>query len=367
MAITWDAEVPGLGKRKNKTEEIWILKYRIQDRQLMVSLGPTIQIDVVSARALARKMKWEGKKGIGPTRKPRVKTINMQDFCAEYMTRHAKKLKKSWKKDQQRIDEYILPELAKKNIRFITSDDISRLHDKVTARPAPVAANRTLEQLRCMFNLAITWKYLPKEHDNPASGIVRNPEAKRTRWLTSQEMARLAPVLDDLPVVPRVFYWLLIITGLRYSELLMLTWDDIELCPGGRITIKDTKNNTSHDVPLPIAALDLLLLLPKSSPWVFPSPNGPGPFSRIDKTWQRIRGKIGLDDVTIHCFRHTTAAHLAIKGYSIKIIAELLNHKTLSTTMRYTHVGKDHIRAALEDHAGSVLVQNPTADVQVNP
>ena len=57
--------------------------------------------------------------------------------------------------------------------------------------------------------------------------------------------------------------------------------------------------------------------------------------------------RAGIVNFRFHDLRHTFASHLAMNGYSMKAIADLLGHITLAMMMRYAHLSPGHLHDAV--------------------
>jgi integrase len=109
-----------------------------------------------------------------------------------------------------------------------------------------VSINRELGFLRHVFSTAITWD---KAASNPVKKIrFAREDNGRIRFLTLEEEERLLAHCTD-PLRPLVITALN--TGFRRSELLSLTWQDVDF-KRGLITVRAAyaKNGESRSVPI---------------------------------------------------------------------------------------------------------------------
>ena len=105
----------------------------------------------------------------------------------------------------------------------------------------------------------------------------------------------------------------------------------------------------------------ILQTLPRhfSSPYVFCDLDG-RPFKRIVKGFRHTCRRAEITDFRFHDLRHTFASHLVMQGIDVKTVKELLGHKTLAMTDRYTHLSKSFLQEAVEvlDHVFAPQTQN---------
>lgn len=360
--IRWDSYIGGLGLRLLPSgKKRFVFGYKVNNSWKVITLGAYPGISLHQAQTLALQHKAviaEGKDPIEEKRRQQKKL--MVDLCHDFLENHSKVHKKSWKKDESRINQRILPLLGRKPVDKVSRADIAQLHRKIGSK-TPYEANRLQELLRKMFNYAILIGYLPEGSVNPASGIQRFKEIKRERWVTPEELPRLFKALNEydrlynvsaeLTIHSYVRYAILLylLTGLRKMELLQSKWEDINW-DNRTLTIRTTKSGRQHTVPLSTSALKILKEIPKkeASPFILPGDKPGRHLVNIDKAWVKIKNLAGLQDVKLHDLRRTFGSLLVNSGHSLYIIQHLLNHQSPVTTQIYSRLLLDPKREAVE-------------------
>ena len=200
----------------------------------------------------------------------------------------------------------------------MTRADVARLH--LSMRDKPTQANRTLEVISKMFNLAEEWGYRP-EGTNPRKRISECPETEAENGFSvrpsSSRSARCSPKWRpsalQLPSAIAAIR-LLMLSGCRLNEIMSLQWRYVRLGSGElRFLTPETGKKT---VQLGAAAVQVLQRVPRidGNPWVIGGKNEGEHLTDLQPFWQRIRARAGLNDVRIHDLRHTFASVAAEKA-----------------------------------------------------
>jgi integrase/recombinase XerD len=175
--------------------------------------------------------------------------------------------------------------------------------------------------------------------------IEQLPYGKRPKTLPSvlsrEEVARLlAAVTDERHrQVLRIAY----ACGLRLGEAVRLQTADID---SGRMVIKVRQGKGQKDRLVPLSAKlleELRRYWQRHRPdvWLFRSPKGDKPIhaGNVQRSCQRAVRLCGFTKkVSPHTLRHCYATHLLEAGTDLMTLKELLGHRDLETTTRYTHV-----------------------------
>ncbi len=76
---------------------------------------------------------------------------------------------------------------------------------------------------------------------------------------------------------------------------------------------------------------------------MFTDKNG-NPYKTVRSSFNAALRKAEIRDFKFHDLRHAFASHLVMAGVDITSVKELLGHKTLNMTMRYSHLSHGHKR-----------------------
>ena len=80
---------------------------------------------------------------------------------------------------------------------------------------------------------------------------------------------------------------------------------------------------------------------------LFPSSQDPQKPLDLRKQWESAIHKTEIKDFHYHDLRHSAASYMVRSGMDLRLVAEILGHRTLQMTMRYSHLQKDHLRQAM--------------------
>jgi integrase len=203
--------------------------------------------------------------------------------------------------------------------------------------------NRCLTTLKRIFNHADAMGLNVR---NPVKHVPYFKETGRIRALTLEEVDKyLAAAKGDL----RDFAILATETGGRPNELLALHKDDVHLAEG-YVSLPGTKNvRAQRDVPLTDDAKEVLQRRTAKSPngYIFPvrRPKTKNPevkhIGSLKKAHERIIEDNFPDDLfTIYTFRHTYGTKHSQAGTELPVLAELMGHSNIQTTMIYVHAAR---------------------------
>ncbi len=238
--------------------------------------------------------------------------------------------------------------LGKRLLSQITTEELRRIQAQFKAKDkwGNGTINRHFAFLRHVLMLAVKDDKLSR---NPVSGIKFLPEERRTRFLNEEELAHLEQLMgpNDWKLVAFA-----VETGLRREEQFRLRWDHVDM-ETGILTIPLPKGGKTRHIPLSEGAMALLRSLDSflRSPWVFPSPKNPlhawNPQSFINHVYTPSLQKAGIVGACWHTLRHTAASRRVMAGVDLVAVKEILGHRDIQTTLRYSHLTPGHLREAV--------------------
>ena len=195
---------------------------------------------------------------------------------------------------------------------------------------------------------------------------VRKVLQPKNRYLDSSEINQLVDLLSHVHhpdyrgkvgKSEADFVTLLLMTGFRSDEARTMRWDYVDHVEK-LFEIKDTKNNTSHRLPMTSATQRLfaraLSRREEGHPFVFPSPRSAMKPASMSRVFDRITFEVGFN-FSAHDLRRTAATTASDLGFDIAKIGALLNHKKQNVTMGYIQSTIDAQRGILQAIEDAIL------------
>jgi hypothetical protein len=131
-----------------------------------------------------------------PVRKRERETPIVAALADRFMAEHVEPKLKPGTVNLYRdiLDRIVKPEIGTTKANKLTRAAVAKLHGKL--RATPVHANRTMTVLASMYSFASNTNVVP-EGTNPVRKIDKYPEARRERFLTSEELERIGVAIRE--------------------------------------------------------------------------------------------------------------------------------------------------------------------------
>lgn len=255
---------------------------------------------------------------------------------------------------------HCIEDLSRQRGRYYAGKDADG-RPVMRAKDRPVA-NSTLNRYQSaagsLFGYALKKRLAPKGWSSPTLKLGARPENnERVRFLSDEERERLFAACRSSKW-PMMFAAVLlaIVTGARKGELMRLRWRDADLDAGVIVVPGKTKNNDNKTLVLTANAVEELRKhVGRAEALIFASRITPDkPFNFAASAWPRALRQANIRNLKWHDLRHTCASYLAQSGATLLQIADVLGHRNLSVTRRYSHLTVGHRRKLVDDVLGGL-------------
>ncbi len=287
-----------------------------------------------------------------PIKKEEKKEFTFREFSNDWFETYVKNNNKHSEilTKEMVLRVHLVPHFGHMRLDNISSLEIEKYKaKKLKEGLCPKSVNNHISVLRKSLQCALEWNAVKT---CPVIRQLKTPPAKYD-FLTVEECKRLIDVADGI--------WSEMIkialgTGLRFGELIALTWDDVDF-ENGELTIRrafakgvlgSPKSNQIRHVPMTGSVYYVLRNKRRPRGYVFADRRGRH-LKQMPcvRKLHKICKKAGLRKIGWHCFRHTFASHLAQAGANLVAVQGLLGHSDIRTTMRYTHINGAALREAI--------------------
>ena len=333
------------------------LRYRINGKLRVVTLGDANFVTAEQARSSALKLLSQVRQGIDPSLKagvPHVLGLTVEEFFNQKYLPYVKSYKRSWDTDECMIRLHLIPQLGQIYMMAMNERDVAAFIEQMKTRGYAIGTcNRALVLLRYGFELAVRWREFGPEC-NPMRLYKNLIDDNKIEHFLSQKQTQ-SLMLEVRKSENEMLQWIvlfLLYTGARKREALDAKWANIDL-EQRSWRIPKTKSGKVRHVPLSEGAVQVLAAVKEkygqhAFTFIFANEKTGLPFVSIFYSWDAARQRAGLGYVRIHDLRHSFASFLVNAGRSLYEVQEILGHADSRTTTRYAHLSRDRLQEAVE-------------------
>lgn len=337
----------------------YYLRFDADGRQKQVKLAAYGDAPFAQVRKKAERLRAEVALGGDPAaEKAKARAVPLYADLAAKHIEDAQLHQRSYSTTEMYMRRHIVTRWGRVRLTDIDGRAVAQW---LASKRAEGLAAATVEKIRAImsrsFELGRRWG-VPGCERNPCRDVPRRPlNNARERYLTAEEAARLVQAAEasrntQLASVLR----LLLLTGMRVSELLSARWEHVDL-ERRTLFVPTSKTGRSRHVPLAGAAVEIVAGLQRGE-FLFPNPRDPRRhLTTVKHGWQTARDAAGLEKVRIHDLRHSAASFMVNSGVDLFAVGKVLGHTSVQSTQRYSHLANSTLLAAVE--AGAAKQAQP--------
>ena len=334
----------------------WVYIYTFESKRKEMRLGEYPALKLADARTKYNEAYELHKNGRDPGAEERQQkeerrlADTIEDLVKEYIKKHAKVNKRSWKNDERLLNKEVVPIWGDRKAEDIRKRDVVLLLESIVERGSPAMSNQTLKIVRKMFNFAVERDILQY---TPCTGVkALAPNNSRERTLNEAEIKALWANLDSGIISDEIkrALKLILVTAQRPGEVIGMRAAEIDK-RWWTIPSERAKNGRAHRVYLTNLAVNLISDT-KGKDFLFPCPHkkkikqieahAVGVAVRRNLAWPVTdkngkplfdadgnpvtENKLGIEQFTPHDLRRTAATFLAKMGNMDEVIDAVLNH-----------------------------------------
>ena len=248
------------------------------------------------------------------------------------------------------LNAFLRHPICLKRLSHLTQQDFAAYRDERLKQVKAYSVKRILSPIQNLFAIAKDEWGIPIL-ENPVSTLkfsyVSNRRERRLRAGELDQIIQAANKTRNPIILPVILFALQ--TGLRRSEILAATWNDLDI-ENRALSIPKTKNGHSRVVPLTRAALALLQGLKGDGQTnkdrderIFPTTA-----NALRLAWDRLMKRAGLKDLHFHDLRHEAISRFFEIGLTAPEVALLSGHRDMRMLFRYSHPQRQRVLQQLD-------------------